>query len=202
MTKITSQNQKTFYCPYPYRATSSLFLWKRKWESRNEEAFMGSKKIGYFSPNLMSSSKHPCGRGTTCHPVSCLDQMLQIPTLSIHALLSTPYLKSCPLLAKTIKWQTTTYRTPNLPITLITSQPGGYFTTKKPSVIMPGCFTKMPGFFFLILFHFWLLFFTTLNFSKLFLTIQGGKVNCSRGGGAPLFIYLHFFYYSRGGGGG
>ncbi len=40
-----------------------------------------------------------------------------------------------------------------------------------------------------------------LNFSLHF-TIQGGKVscfsfflNCSKGGGVPLFIYFDFFYY-------
>ncbi len=153
-TLLLIKRWKTFYCPYPYRATSSFFLWKRKWESRNEEAFMGSKKTGYSTPDLMSSSKHSCGRGTMCHPVSRLDQMLQIPTLSIRALLSTTYLKSCPLLAKTIKWQTTIYETPDLGITLITSQAGGYFTTKKPSVIMPSCFSVMPGFFLLTLFTF------------------------------------------------
>ncbi len=132
MTKITSQKWKTFYCPYPYRATSSLFLWKRKWDSRNEEAFMGSRKTRYFSPDLMSSSKHLCGRGTACHPVPHLDRMLQIPSLSIRALLSTAYLKSCLLLAKIIKSQTTTYETLDMGITLITSQAGGYFTKKNP----------------------------------------------------------------------
>jgi hypothetical protein len=130
-TPLLIKRWKTFYCPYPYRPTSSFFLWKRKWESRNEEAFMGRFETGYSSPNLMSSSKHPCGRGTACDPVSRLDQMFQIPTLSIRALLSTAYLKSCSLLAKTIKWQTTTYGIPDLGITLITSQAGGYFTTKK-----------------------------------------------------------------------
>ncbi len=153
-TPLLIKRWKTFYYPYPYKPTSSFFLWKRKWEFRNEEAFMGSKKPGYSSPNLMSSCKHPCGRGTACHPVSRLDQMLQIPTLSICALLSTAYLKSCPLLAKTIKWQTTTYGTPDLGIPFITSQAGGYFTTKKPGVIMPSCFSVRLGFFLLTLFTF------------------------------------------------
>jgi hypothetical protein len=51
-------------------------------------------------------------------------------------------------------------------------------------------------------FHFWFFFFTAFNFYKLFFTVQGGKVNSSRGEGAPLFIYFHFFYYWRGGLGG
>jgi hypothetical protein len=59
--------------------------------------------------------------------------------------------------------------------------------------------------FFLVFFHFLLLFvtfFTTCNFCKLLFTVESGKVSYfnlffdnSGGGGVPLFIYFDFFYY-------
>ena len=72
--------------------------------------------------------------------------MLQTPRLWIHAVLSSTYLESCTVFAKTIKWQTT-YEIPDLGITFIRSQVARSLSTIKPSVIMPCCFTVMPIFF-------------------------------------------------------
>jgi len=85
------------------------------------------------------------------------------------------------------------------------------FDHKKPSA-MPSCLIIVASCFRVLFFtfcYFLLPFLLLVTFVNYFLLLKGSKVSyfnlffdCSRGGGAPLFIYLDFLYYWGGGGGG
>ncbi len=117
--------------------------------------------------------------------------MLQTPRLWIHAVLSTTYLESCIVFAKTIKWQTT-YEILDRGITFIRSQAARSLTTKKPNVIMPCCFTVMLIFF---LGHFSTFgFFLPLSiFINYFLLFKGARwIHPGEGVRLYLFIFISF----------
>jgi hypothetical protein len=83
---------------YSYgKENGSLEMKKHSWEAKKEDR---------FDPLLCHSQSVDAW-----HHMSDLGQMLQTRRSWIHVVLSTTWLESCPVLAKTIKWHTVTYRT-------------------------------------------------------------------------------------------